>query len=96
MLKSKTLQSCYKNWQVIATPVQREFVDAVYAMCEEHYDAGGDTIVECFAPDEIIEEFTSLNDVKQYCGLQIEQALNTRWGEDDDPEVKRSERFKEW
>jgi len=96
MPKSKTLQTCYAAWQIIATPVQVEFVDAVFAMCEEHYAAGGDTIVECYAPDEIIEEFISLDDVKRFCGLQVEQALNHRWGEDNDPEVKRSERFQEW
>jgi len=80
----------------MATPAQREFVDAVYALCEEHYSAGGDTIVECFTPTEIIDEFSSLDQVKQYCGLKVEQALNTRWGEDTDPEVERAERFREW
>jgi len=95
-MKSNTLNTMYKTWQADAAVPQIAFVDAVYAMCEEHYAAGGDTIVECYAPDEIVEEFNTLDEVKQFCGLQVEQALNTRWGSDDDPEVARHERFKEW
>ena len=92
-MKSATLK-IYKNWTAAAP--QLTFVDAVYAMCEEHYDAGGDTICECYTPDEIIAEFTNLDEVKEHCGLKVEQALNCRWGEDSDPEVKRQERYNEW
>jgi len=95
-LKSSTLRNSYSTWLALATLAQREFVDAVYAMCEEHYEAGGDTIVECYSPREICEEFTTLDEAKEYCGLKVEQALNCRWGEDNDPEVGRQERFKEW
>jgi len=35
-MKSATLK-IYKNWTAAAP--QLTFVDAVYAMCEEHYDA---------------------------------------------------------
>ncbi len=95
-MKSSTLRSCYRSWQTTATPAQLQFVDETYALCEEHYSAGGDTIVECFTPTEIIEEFSNLDEVRQYCGLKVEQALNARWGEDDDPEVQRHEQFEEW
>lgn len=95
-VKSNTLRNSYSTWLALATLAQREFVDAVYAMCEQHYGGGGDTVVECYSPNEILDEFTSLDDVKEYCGLKVEQALNYRWGEDNDPELKRHERFKEW
>jgi hypothetical protein len=84
------------KWLAQAAVPQIAFVDAVYAMCEEHYGAGGDTIVECYTPEEILEEFETLDDVRRFCGLKVEQALNARWGEDDDPEVGRAERFDEW
>lgn len=94
-MKSRTL-SIFKTWLATAAVPQIAFVDAVYAMCEEHYDAGGDTIIECFSPAEILDEFNTLDDAKEYCGLKVEQALNARWGEDNDPEVKRHEQFEEW
>lgn len=94
-MKSGTLP-IYKEWLAKAAVPQIAFVDAVYALCEEHYDAGGDNIVECFTPEEILESFDHIDEVKPYCGLKVEQALNARWGEDDDPEVERSERFDEW
>ena len=94
-MKSKTLP-IYKKWLETAKPEQVAFVDAVYAMCEEHYEAGGDGIVECWEPAEIVEEFKTLNDVRQLCGLKVEQALNARWGEDGDPELGTADRFKEW
>lgn len=94
-MKSRTLP-LYQTWLALAAVPQIAFVDAVYALCEEHYDAGGDTIVECFTPVEILAEFDHIDQVKPYCGLKVEQALNARWGEDDDPEVGQAERFDEW
>lgn len=95
-MKSNTLRCIYKEWLKIATPEQVAFVDEVYALCEEHYEAGGDTIVECMDPQEILEQFKNLKEVKKYCGLQVEQATNHRWGEDTDPEIKRLRAFEEW
>jgi hypothetical protein len=94
-MKSKTLP-LYKKWLKTAPADQVEFVDSVYAMCEEHYEAGGDGIVECWEPGEIVDAFKTLDDVRSMCGLTVEQALNARWGEDDDPELKTSENFKDW
>jgi hypothetical protein len=94
-MKSNTLP-IYKTWLATAAVPQIAFVDAVYAMCEEHYGAGGDTIVECYEPIAILAEFTTLDEVKRFCGLRVEQALNTRWGEDNDPEVRQAERYDEW
>lgn len=96
MPQSQMLRTMYLDWQAQATPEQLILVDAIYAECEDHYDNGGDTIVECFSPSEILAEFKSVQDAKAYCGLKVEQELNTRWGEDDDPQVKRAARFKEW
>ena len=94
-MKSHTI-SIYKIWLATAAVPQIDFVDAVYAMCEEHYEAGGDTIVECYDPTAILAEFSTLDEVRRFCGFQVEQALNARWGEDSDPEVARAERFEEW
>lgn len=94
-MKSKTIQ-IYKKWLEQADPKVIEFVDSVYHECEQNYEAGGDTIVECFEPNEIVEEFKTLNEMRKYCGLKVEQALNSRWGEDSDPEVARYKKFKKW
>lgn len=85
----------YKRWLESAAPEAIEFVDSVYEFCEKHYEAGGDTICECLDPSDIMEEFKTLDDVKEYMGIKVEQALDCRWGEDDDPELYRYEKFKE-
>lgn len=96
-LKSNTLRNLYEKWQKVATAEQIKFVDAVFELCERNYDNGGDTIVECWEPSEILAEFSTLNDVKQFVGLQVENATNKRWGEDSDFELKVLRRFEnEW
>ena len=94
-MKSNTL-SIYKTWLATAAVPQIAFVDAVYEMCEKNYEAGGDTIVECYDPAEILAEFDTLDEVKEFCGLRVELALNARWGEDSDPEVAQAERYDDW
>ncbi len=97
-MKSQVIKA-YKNFLETATPEQIAFVDSVYAVCEEHYENGGDTVVETFCPSEILTEFKTIKDVQEYCGLRVEAATNCRWGEDNDPEVERLEGFKasgEW
>lgn len=92
-MKSSTLP-IYKTWLAAATPEQIDFVDQVYATCEEHYEHGGDRVVECWDPTFVLEYFTDINEVQEFCGLAVEQELNCRWGEDDDPELQRHEDFK--
>jgi hypothetical protein len=94
-MESRTIE-LYKKWAEAASPEAIQFVDQVYALCEKNYDKGGDNIVECYTPVDVTQEFTSLDEVKTLCGIKIEQALNTRWGEDSDPEVERAERHKNW
>lgn len=94
-MKSKTLP-IYKHWLATAKAKQIAFVDEVFAMCEANYAAGGDTVVECMSPQDILDEFKSLRDVKKYCGLIVEQATNCRWGEDTDPEIERLRAFEDW
>lgn len=95
-MKSKTLP-VYKSWLKTANPETIEFVDSVYAICEEHYDCGGDVIVECYEPEQVADEFKHIGEVRNFCGLIVENATNKRWGEDSDPEVVRSEQFRrEW
>ena len=95
MTKSRTI-SIYGDWADDKTPEQVAFIDSVYAVCEANYDAGGDTVVECFDPDEILDQFKTLDEVRKYCGIKLEQALNTRWGDDEDEELKAYERFRKW
>lgn len=78
------------------TPAQAEFVDSVYAMCEEHYEDGGDVIVECYEPAQIVERFQTLADVREMCGMRAEQALNAREGTDEDHELEYYERAQKW
>ena len=91
-MKSYTLP-VYKTWLAAATPEQIEFVDTVYATCEEHYEHGGDRVVECWDPTNISEFFKDIKHVQRFCGLAVEQELNCRWGEDSDPELNRMENF---
>ena len=79
----------YKDWVAQAQPKQIAFVDRVYKVCEEHYEAGGDLIVECYTPVELCKEFKTVKEVKAFIELKVEQELNARWGEDDDPQVQR-------
>ncbi len=90
--QSSTLR-VYDKWVKTATEKQLEFVNSVFLFCEEHYSAGGDTVVECFSPKEILAEFSSIDDVREYIGLRIEQELNARWGEDDDPQLARAKEY---
>lgn len=91
-MKSKVL-AIYKTWLASATQEQIDFADQVYSTCEEHYESGGDRIVECWEPKDVLEFFKNTQEVQEFCGLAVEQELNCRWGEDTDPELKRMESF---
>ena len=86
----------YPEWVKSAPAQTIEFVKSVYKLCTDNYDAGGDTIVECFSPQEIVNQFKSLEEVKEFCGIKIEQELNARWGEDTDAAVGRAKNFENW
>lgn len=94
-MKSSTIR-IYRKWLEIATQEQIDFVDSVYHLCETNYERGGDTIVETFEPQEICDEFKTLKEVKEHCKMVVENALNKRCGEDDDPELSRYEASQEW
>lgn len=66
-------------------------VDNILEFCTKNYSNGGDIVVETMEFEEILEEFTNLDDVKSYIGLCLDQEKNNRWGEDNDPELLRSE-----
>lgn len=95
-MKSRTLLTGYAKWIQTATTEQIELADVIFKECEDHYADGGDTVVECMSPEEVLEEFKTIEDAKKYCGIQVEAALNARWGSDEDPELDRHERFNEW
>jgi hypothetical protein len=85
-MQSATLR-IFKKWLSTATPDQIAFVDSVYRQCENLYECGGDYIVECFEPCEIVTHFQTLNDVRESIKWRLEQALNYRLGSDDDSEL---------
>lgn len=91
-MKSKVI-SLYKDFLQAATQKHIEFVDSVYHLGEKNYQNGGDILVETFTPQEILQQFKDLKDVYEYVGLKLEQGLNTRWGEDSDPQLVRYEGY---
>ena len=93
-MQSHTLGS-YKKFLATANAQQLAFVDEVFGLCERNYENGGSVVVECFSPEEILEEFKTLADVKKFCGMKLEQATNCRWGADDDPQLEDLRKFKE-
>jgi hypothetical protein len=94
-MKSQTI-ALYHVWSAQASEAHVAFVDDVFALCEKHYEQGGDTVIECMHPTEILLEFTTLADVKEHCGMYVEQALNARWGEADDPQLATLKAFQDW
>jgi len=89
-MKSHMMQcGIYMTWMASASAEAIEHVDAVFALCELNYKAGGDYVVECYGPEDILAQFKTLDDVRRFCGLQNEAAANARWGEDTDPEVNK-------
>ena len=85
--QSQTI-NLYWRWTETASEEDIGFVDAIYDEAEEHYDEGGDTIVECFTPVEVLETFKGKPiSVRAFCQGHLEKALNARWGEDDDPQA---------
>ena len=89
IVQSACLRNLYKRWQELASQDQIEFVDKVFLMCEANYEAGGDTVVECYGPTDILQEFKCLADARELCRLHTQAATEARWGEDSDPEVNR-------
>ena len=79
IVKSNTLK-VYKAWLKKALYKEVNFVDKVFIFCEEHYNSGGDHIVECFRPSDIIDRFNNVDQVKEFIGLKEEQKKNQAWG----------------
>ena len=92
-MKSGVLR-LYKKWLATATPEQVELVDSIYAECEEHYEDGGDLVVETMEPAQVLA-LGSIKAARQVCGLLVEQATNFREGNDNDPELGRMKRFRD-
>lgn len=75
------------------TKEQETFVAKVKKVAAKNYDAGGDVIIETMEDEDILREFKTLKDAKEYCGIWVDQNLNARWGEDSDPQVEMAARF---
>ncbi|NCA13813.1 MAG: hypothetical protein EBS89_06710 [Proteobacteria bacterium] len=105
MFRSNLMKYCQTNpwgnkgefaaWCASISPERLAFVDQVYWIAEKNYCNGGDIIVETFTPREVEAEFKTIEHVQDYCGLKAEQALNARWGSDDDPQLKTMQRFEQ-
>ena len=91
-MKSGTL-GIYNKWLATATPEQVAFVDAIYHEAEENYSRGGDEIVECYDPEEVLAYFKNLK-VKKFCKAVVERGLEYRNGDDTDSEWLRYLDFK--
>lgn len=90
---SQTLK-IFSKWLDDALEHQMKFVDEVYLLCEHNYDKGGDIIVECYYPEDVLESFNDLQDVVNACKRLVAKELDARWGEDSDQEIARYERSK--
>jgi hypothetical protein len=91
-MKSGTLKTCYKGWQETATAEEIAKVDEIYKECEDHYEDGGDVIVETVEPSSLLHDDNWFVIV----GYWVEQQLNARFGDDDDPQLAMYKRFKTW
>lgn len=63
------------------TPEQLRLADELYAAAEADYN-NCDTIVECFEPHELVEQFKSVADMKEFCGVRKEyeqEIMSTAW-----------------
>jgi hypothetical protein len=77
------------------TPEQLDFIDQVYALAEKNYENGADVVIETMSPRDVVKEFKTLDDMKDFCGLWCEQNLNARCGNDDDPQLEMMRRHEE-
>jgi hypothetical protein len=66
--------SIYTSKLAALTPEQVAFVDEVYAKAEANYEEGGQWVVECMEPSDILDRFKSMKDALKYMGLKQEQA----------------------
>ena len=91
---SQSLQRTHKKWVQGQwnSPEIVNFVDRIYKMCEDQYDEGGEYVVECFTPREIIERFRTQSQVREYCKLAREQALNARFGDENEHWLAKMDR----
>ena len=93
-MKSGTI-GIYTKFLKSASEDQIELVDSIYKACEDNYCRGGDLVVECYSPEDVLETFESLEEVKEMIKDLVEEELNCRWGSDDDPQLERYERSQE-
>lgn len=68
-MKSSSAKRTYAKKVAELTTEQAQLVDSIYHWAEENYEEGGDTIVDCYTPAEILESFTSLEDAIETCGI---------------------------
>jgi len=72
----------------------KDFVKEVFDLCDKYYEFGGDIIVECWTEEQVRSEFKNIQEVKDY--IALEQKLNCRWGEDNDPQLEEYRKAMEW
>ena len=83
-------------------PATAAAVSAVMEFAEAHYDDGWDTIVECMGPKDVAERLGGIVDPQQaishmaeLVGAHVSRALDSRWGEETDPELDTAKRFEQ-
>jgi len=47
-------------------------IDQINSYCYEHYEDGGDIVVECMEDEEKLKRFETLEDLRQYIEIRQE------------------------
>ena len=89
--KNEMIQRNFEKHGDKFTIQQYEMADEILSFAIRNYANGGDVIVECYEFEEIIEEFESLDDAKECLRIRLSKEKDCRLGEDNDPELLRSE-----
>ena len=89
--KSEMVQENFEKHKNKFTIQQYEMADEILSFALKNYANGGDVIVESFDFEEIIKEFKTQDDAKNFLRIRLSKEKDCRSGEDNDPELLRSE-----
>jgi|TARA_R110000851_G_scaffold59568_2_gene137856 hypothetical protein len=80
---------------VIEEKEDEVLIGAVRDWAAANREIGGDLVLESLSDGNILY-LGSLTKVIMWVEMELERALNARWGEDEDPELLRYQDFQEW
>lgn len=83
-------------------PATAQAVAAVMEFATANYEAGWDTIIECMSAQDVADQLGGVTDPKEaikhmaeMVGARVDQALDARWGDADDPQLDTARAFAE-